>query len=100
MKKRVSIEDRLAKDKFDSDDETPHIIVDKTACSTCSHKACTYCCPAVRYHLDDNGGLQFDHVGCLECGCCRMVCERLRDENPGYSWSYPAHGKGVIFRCG
>lgn len=100
MSKPIPIDDRLAKDKFDSDDEKPHIIINKAACSSCDHKSCTYSCPAVRYHLDGEGNLQFDHVGCLECGNCRLVCERLRDNVLGYSWSYPPHGKGIIFRRG
>lgn len=100
MIKRLSIDDRLAQDRFDSDDETPHIITDKAACSTCDHKACTYSCPAVRYRVNDSNELLFDHVGCLECGNCRLVCERLQDRKPGYSWNYPVYGKGIIFRQG
>jgi ferredoxin like protein len=98
--KRLTIDDRLAKTKFDSDDETPHILIDKAACLTCRHKACTHSCPAARYRLTDAGELLFDHVGCLECGNCRLVCERLHGEVPGYRWSFPSHGKGVIYRHG
>ena len=98
--KRLSIDDRLAATKFDSDDETPHILVDKAACHSCSHKACTYSCPAGRYKLNEAKELLFDHVGCLECGNCRLVCERLHTGAPGYRWEYPKHGKGVIYRRG
>jgi ferredoxin like protein len=100
MIKRLSMDDCLAKNRFDSDDEKPHIIIDKQACASCTHKACTYSCPAARYYVNDSGQLLFDHVGCLECGNCRLVCERLHDNAPGYSWNYPSYGKGVIFRHG
>jgi len=99
--KILSMDDRLAKNRFDSDDNNLHIIVDKEACKTCAHRACTYSCPAERYKWDEvNSRLSFDHVGCLECGNCRYVCERLYQSVPGYSWDYPAQGKGIIFREG
>lgn len=98
--KRLSIDDRLAKDKFDSADETPHIIINRLECKSCEHKACTYSCPAERYRLNDAGELLFDHVGCLECGNCRLVCERMFKSTMGYQWNYPKNGQGVIFRQG
>lgn len=49
---------------------------------------------------NDSGELLFDHVGCLECGNCRLVCERLRKSTTGYKWNYPKNGQGVIFRQG
>lgn len=99
--KRLSMDDRLSKNRFDSDDHNPHIIVDRTACKTCQHRACTYSCPAERYKWDKaNDVLSFDHVGCLECGNCRLVCERLNKGEKGYSWNYPKYAKGIIFREG
>ncbi|MCX7780272.1 MAG: 4Fe-4S dicluster domain-containing protein [Negativicutes bacterium] len=99
--KNLSMDDRLAVNRFDSDDHNSHIIVDKTACKTCPHRACTFSCPAERYKWDTvNDVLSFDHVGCLECGNCRLVCERLNQGIEGYSWNYPRHGKGIIFREG
>ncbi|MFX3619434.1 MAG: ferredoxin family protein [Sporolactobacillus sp.] len=99
--KTLHIDDLLAKDHFDSDDRHPHIMIDPEQCLTCEHRACTYCCPAERYKWDEiNHQLTFDHVGCLECGNCRLVCERLYQEIPGYSWNYPQQGKGIIFNEG
>lgn len=98
--KEMTVDDRLAKNKFDSADDTPHIIVNKPECNTCTHKACTYSCPAARYRVNDAGELLFDHVGCLECGNCRLVCDRLRKSIMGYSWNYPENAKGIIFRQG
>ena len=98
--KQLTVDDRLARNKFDSADDCPHIIINKAACKDCEHKACTYSCPAERYRLNDAGDLLFDHVGCLECGNCRLVCERLRTSAPGYNWNYPEKAKGVVFRQG
>jgi ferredoxin like protein len=99
--KTLSMDDRLSKTRFDSDDHNPHIIVDKEACRTCDHRACTTGCPAERYKWDTiNDILSFDHVGCFECGNCRLICERLNQDVPGYSWNYPVGGMGVIFREG
>lgn len=99
--KTLAMDDRLAKNRFDSDDQNPHIIVDREACRTCNHRACTTCCPAERYKWDEeNDKLSFDHVGCLECGNCRFVCERLNQGINGYSWNYPLQGAGIIFREG
>ncbi|MBM4761278.1 4Fe-4S ferredoxin [Bacillus sp. B15-48] len=99
--KLMSMDDRLSKTRFDSDDHNPHIIVDKEGCRTCDHRACTTSCPAERYKWDTvNDLLSFDHVGCFECGNCRLVCERLHNEVEGYSWNYPEAGMGVVFREG
>lgn len=99
--KRMSMDDRLAVNRFNSDDHHSHIMVDKENCKSCKHRACTYCCPAERYKWDGiNNILSFDHVGCLECGNCRLVCERLLQGVEGYSWNCPPHGIGIIFREG
>lgn len=101
MMKRMNMDDRLAATRFDSDDVNAHIVIDKEACRTCTHKACTYSCPAERYKWDDdNDVMTFDHVGCLECGNCRLVCERLNERRPGYDWNYPNHGKGFLAKEG
>lgn len=99
--KTISMDDRLAKNRFNSDDHNPHITVDKEACTTCGHRACTTCCPAERYKWDFvTNILIFDHVGCLECGNCRLICERLNEGVDGYSWNYPREGVGIIYREG
>ncbi|MCE7699736.1 MAG: hypothetical protein K8E24_013290, partial [Methanobacterium paludis] len=71
-------------------------------CLTCvDDRACTTCCPAERYTWDEeNNKLIFDHVGCLECGNCRLVCSRLNQGVKGYSWNYPKQAKGVVYREG
>lgn len=36
MMKKLNMDDRLAADRFDSDDEHAHIVIDKEACRTCT----------------------------------------------------------------
>ncbi len=97
-----SIEGLLAATPFQTDEEHAHIVIDPEACRRCpSDRACTYCCPAERFVWDDERGtVAFDHVGCLECGTCRLVCDRLRTGADGYSWNYPVDGSGVSYRQG
>lgn len=99
--KTMAIDDRLAKNRFDSDDVNPHIIINKVACKTCQHQACLTCCPAERYRWDfENNQLLFDHVGCLECGNCRFICDRMYDEIEDYFWNFPVAGAGILYREG
>lgn len=92
----------LGTTRFETDEHHAHITIDTDACRTCpSDRACTTSCPAARYVWDEAAGtVSFDHVGCLECGNCRLVCERLRTGAPGYRWDYPANGAGVVYRQG
>lgn len=75
-------------------DREAHIVVNRTLCRDCPHRACTRCCPAECYKLE-NGQLQFTYEGCLECGTCRFVCDR-----GAVDWDYPRGGFGVCYRFG
>ena len=99
---RLKPEQLLAATHFDTDERHPHIVIDPVACRTYpSDRACELNCPAARYAWDDaNDVMHFDHVGCVECGNCRLVCQRLHDGAPGYSWSYPSEGMGVTYQQG
>lgn len=86
----------LSLNKFNVDEEEPHIVLDKQICKTCNDKPCLYVCPAVLYKLDKAGDITFDYAGCLECGTCRLVCQ-----NQGIvKWVYPRGSFGVSFRQG
>lgn len=100
--KRMKIEELLAATAFETDASSPHIVIDGEACRSCpSGRACELSCPAGRHTWDaDSDLMRFDHVGCLECGNCRLVCRRLYDGAPGYSWNYPLNGSGVTYRHG
>ena len=93
---RLTPPELLSKNKFNVDEEEPHIIIDKAICARCVEKPCLYVCPAVLYKLDKNGEMSVDYAGCLECGTCRVMCK-----NKGIvKWVYPRGTFGVIYRQG
>ena len=86
----------LSLNRYEVDEEEPHIFIDKEICKNCREKPCLYACPANLYKLDRTGGVTFDYAGCLECGTCRLVCK-----NKGIiTWIYPKGTFGVYFRQG
>ncbi len=72
-----SSEELLGLDKFNVDEDEPHIVIDKAICATCESKPCLYICSAMCYKKNEAGEIQFDHAGCLECGTCRVVCHNM-----------------------
>ena len=90
----------LGLNKFNVDDEWPHIVVDRAICATCPDKPCLYICSAGCYKPSgDEAGIQFDYAGCLECGTCRVVCRHL-GRGGVVQWQYPRATMGISFRFG
>ncbi|MHB1159914.1 MAG: ferredoxin family protein [Chloroflexota bacterium] len=85
------VDDRLARVRYRVDSE-PHIRVDAAVCAHCQHQVCVNVCPAGCFSLEGKE-LRFAHDGCLECGSCRIVCDRK-----AVRWGYPKGGYGVTFR--
>lgn len=84
----------LSLNKFNVDENEPHIVLNKGICAECVAKPCLVVCPAVLYTLDQNNQICFDYAGCLECGTCRTMCK-----NKGITkWQYPTGTFGVIYR--
>ncbi|MCX5998444.1 MAG: hypothetical protein NTU41_02335 [Chloroflexi bacterium] len=50
--------------------------------------------PAECFKLRE-GKVGFAYEGCLECGSCRIVCDKSAIE-----WSYPRGGFGISFEFG
>ncbi len=94
---KVEAAELLGLNRFNIDEEAPHIVLDKAVCkSQCEDKPCLVVCPAVLYRLDKNGDISFDHAGCLECGTCRVMCR-----NKGIiKWEYPRGTFGISYRHG
>lgn len=88
----VTIEERLSLVRYNVDKEA-HIKVETTICRDCPHHVCTLVCPAGCYTLSEESELLFSYSGCLECGTCRIMCDR-----GAISWDYPRGGYGVSFR--
>ena len=92
---KCNVDDKLFKVKFVPDDES-HLNPDQTKCLTCNSKVCTYICPANVYEWDeDNKKLIVGYENCLECGACRIVCEKKCID-----WKYPKGTRGVTFKQG
>lgn len=95
MDKKVNVDEKLFKVKYVPDSET-HLKPEPEMCKICVSKVCTYVCPAKVYEWhEDEQKLTVGHENCLECGACRIVCEKKC-----IGWQYPKGNKGVTFRQG
>jgi len=74
--------------------QEPHIKVNRDVCQECTHKACTFVCPARCYQFnEEKDRIDFAYEACLECGTCLIVCDK-----GSLDWNYPKGGFGVRFR--
>ena len=94
---QLSLTEKLGRNVFKIDSESPHIAIDHDLCrQVCSLRPCLYICPAKLYSYDEEKDEIFvDYEGCLECGTCLIVCE-----DAALTWVYPRPGYGVQFRFG
>jgi len=93
--KKMTIEDRLALNRFNVDELDPHIKVDLECTDMEEIKKLLLACPARCYtYINDNFG--FSHLGCLECGTCRV----LSGGKIVKEWNHPQGSVGVTFRQG
>ncbi|MGE5371998.1 MAG: ferredoxin family protein [Solirubrobacterales bacterium] len=90
----MSMKAKLGLNVFKHDSER-HISI-KPGCEKDPRlKAAVYVCPAGLYSLNEQGEVEFDIDGCLECGTCRIACGTEVLE-----WKYPTGGAGVQYRFG
>lgn len=79
-----------------SPDTASHLIPDNADCISCQSRPCTFICPANVYEWDEEDKkLIVNFENCLECGACRIACEKK-----SLSWEYPKGTKGVTFKNG
>jgi ferredoxin like protein len=91
----LTVTERLALDRFDTDEEEPHIVVDQELCrGTGTRAALIAVCPAGVYSRHGEEIL-VEYAACLECGACRAVAAE-----GSLAWHYPRGGFGVSFREG
>lgn len=93
--KKMSVDDKLALDLFHTDEEESHIKVDLEYGDEAEIRKLLLACPAECYKWID-GKLTFSHLGCLECGTCRI----LSHGKVVQEWRHPQSGAGVSFRQG
>jgi len=89
----TSVEDKLAVNKYDIDRDF-HINTNEDICETCEGHFCVFTCPADCYKLTD-GHITFSFEGCLECGSCRIICDKEAIE-----WVLPRPGLGICYQYG
>ncbi len=92
----MSIEEKLGVDKFRVDEENAHIIVHERPQSLRDMDKLIKGCPAGLYHLNADGTVRFDYLGCLECGTCRVLAK----DTVIKTWNHPQGTMGVEFRYG
>ena len=79
-----------------SPDTQSHLNPDSEQCKTCVSRNCTYICPAGVYEWnEEKNELIINFENCLECGACRIACEKKCID-----WQYAKGTKGVTFKQG
>lgn len=91
-----SIPERLAGNRYETDEEESHIVVNQElARSTGTGKRIVAVCPAGVYSEEADGTISVEYAACFECGACLAVA------SPGaLEWHYPRGGFGISFRQG
>jgi ferredoxin like protein len=92
----VRVEDKLYYNRYLVDVGRPHIKVKAHKAPSANLKSMLTACPARCYALNDEGQVEVTVDGCIECGTCRILCEKSGD----IEWSYPRGGYGVLFKFG
>jgi ferredoxin like protein len=92
---RMSIQEKLSINKYELDEDHPHIEVNNEICNAvCKIRPCLHVCPAEVY-TEKDGDVMVDYAGCLECGTCKVACP-----HEALTWEYPRGGFGITYRYG
>lgn len=90
-----NIDDKLFSVKYTCDTES-HLILNQDKCLKCKDRFCTYICPANVYSWGQEEQILLAcYENCLECGACRIACEKK-----AIDWKYPRAGYGMGFKQG
>lgn len=94
--RQMSIPERLAANRYETDEEQSHIHVDQElARSTGTGERIIAVCPAKVYAREADGRISVEYAACFECGACLAVAA------PGaLEWHYPRGGMGIQLREG
>ncbi|MCL1846589.1 MAG: 4Fe-4S dicluster domain-containing protein [Coriobacteriia bacterium] len=96
MTQYLNVDGLLGIDRFNVDEHTAHIELNKDWKNEVEIDRLVRACPAGLYRYNDCGELIFDYAGCLECGTCRV----LGLGNVVEKWEWPQGGFGVSYRYG
>lgn len=84
----VNVDEKLALNKFNVNEEYPHIELKENP-EDSEFRKLVLACPAGLYKVDkETGEKTFDYAGCLECGTCRVLC----GDTILKKWSFPIMG--------
>ncbi len=89
----MKVEDKLAVNKYDIDRDS-HVRVNEETCRMCKNRVCIFACPADCFKPAEEH-IVFSYEGCLECGSCRLACDRQ-----AIRWVYPRGGFGICYQYG
>ncbi len=89
MTSPVNVDVKLGVNKFNVDEEHPHIVVKADADKQAPGAAGESSAPAGLYKKQDDGSVRFDYAGCLECGTCRILGAGGRRWNSGNTRAAP-----------
>ncbi|PFG17144.1 ferredoxin-like protein FixX [Propionicimonas paludicola] len=93
----MSLESKLAVDRFAVDEESAHItLADTSGVPRKTLELLVRGCPAGLYRLNDDGSLDFDYAGCFECGTCYVLAHGTALA----SWYFPRGEMGIEYRRG
>ncbi|NPD30357.1 ferredoxin family protein [Eggerthellaceae bacterium zg-1084] len=95
MRIDVNVDELIAPNKYEVDEESAHIVlVDDPDAD--EFMKLVRLCPAALYRVGEAGEALFDYAGCLECGTCRIACE----DTIVREWRNPGPTMGVEYRHG
>ena len=92
---KMNLDKNLATLKYTPDNKS-HLVPCNEDCRVCKNRPCINTCPAGVYEwLEAEKKLLVKYENCLECGACRIICEKQ-----SLKWEYPKGTKGVTFKKG
>ncbi len=92
---KMNLDNKLSTLKYTPDTDS-HLKPVQEDCVKCKNRPCINTCPAGVYEwLESENRLLVKYENCLECGACRIMCEKN-----SLKWEYPKGTKGVTFKKG
>lgn len=92
----AKVEEKLYQNRYLVDAGRPHIKVRPHIVPSKALLALTHACPAGCYSQNDQGQVEANVDGCVECGTCRVLTAKTGE----IEWNYPRGGFGVLYKFG
>jgi ferredoxin like protein len=90
------VEEKLYNNRYLVDSGNPHVKIIDTKNPSPALEKMVNICPAGCYSKNDDGKIEVQPDGCMECGTCRIVTS----ETGELQWDYPRGGYGISFKFG